>query len=374
MSMKNQCGMSNVEGQIPPARFSAERTLPIHHSLFPIRSGVTLIELLITMTIMAIIAAAILGTAAAAIEGAREKRTQSLITKIHTLLMEHLSTYETRRVEISRAHLDALEQRLQLGQITPTERGQMLADLRLLGLRELMKYEMPDRWSDALGTELGNTPVVPVFLAARPPLAEAYIRRSLTATADNQGAECLYLTIMSATGDGEARTLFSKQDIGDTDSDGAPEFVDAWGNPIEYLRWAPGFASRSQLMTGDGNGDHDPFDVYRRDDPNAVPVSTARYAGILVNYVASLKDQHLAFRLVPLVFSAGPDGEYDIITAREKVVSRVGTNEVGLNPFYVDTALTPPVVGGTPYGFGMPLLTDDADTTKDHITNHLIEY
>ena len=31
--------------------------------------------------------------------------------------------------------------------------------------------------------------------------------------------------IMLATGDGEARTLFSSQDIGDTDGDGAPKFL-----------------------------------------------------------------------------------------------------------------------------------------------------
>ena len=51
------------------------------------------------------------------------------------------------------------------------------------------------------------------------------------------------LVIMNATGDGEARTLFSKQDIGDVDEDGAPEFIDGWGNPIGWIRWPAGVVS-----------------------------------------------------------------------------------------------------------------------------------
>ncbi len=370
--MNSQCGMSNGEWGTKPVRLRAERSLPLQHSPFPIRPGVTLIELLITMTIMAIISAAILGTAAAAIEGSREKKTQSQIAKIHTLLMERYASYETRRVDIRQSlinDIDAMNP-------TPVERGQMMADLRLLALRELMKYEMPDRWSDVTDN--------PVFLNDRPPLAKQYLRRAATATGQYGPAECLYMTVMLATGDGEARTLFTKQDIDDTDPDGpdgAPEFVDGWGNPIQYLRWAPGFAFRSELMSGDADADHDPFDPYRRDQPDAMPTNLNKYPASFRNYVAALKDPVPAFRLVPFIFSAGPigieDGKIDIVLNPNKNMALLGNNEPGMNPYFVDDAWTANANKLNllvSFGFGMPDITDDVDDSKGYITNHLLEY
>ena len=139
-----------------------------------------------------------------------------------------------------------------------------------------MLMEVPDRWSDVL---LNAVPADPTGLAdarypfyqdmqgnsptGRTSLANIYLRRyaaianldnSLTGNPNtreeilnNQGAECLYMVITLATGDGEARSQFGERDIGDTDGDGALEFLDAWGRPIEFLRWAPGFDSSIQI-------------------------------------------------------------------------------------------------------------------------------
>ena len=62
-----RCALRPSAISIPPSAFR----LP--HSP---RRGITLIELLITMTIIAIISAAILGTASAAMENARRSRTR----------------------------------------------------------------------------------------------------------------------------------------------------------------------------------------------------------------------------------------------------------------------------------------------------------
>ena len=94
------------------------------------------------------------------------------------------------------------------------------------------------------------------------------------------------MVIMLGTADGEARSFFKESDIGDVDGDGAPEILDGWGQPIQFLRWAPGFAAESELMSGDPAEDHDPYDVFRQ-DPRA-------------------------FRLSPLIWSAGADGISDI--------------------------------------------------------------
>lgn len=345
------------------------------------RRAVTLIELLITMTIMAIIAAAILGTAAAAIEGAREKKTQSLITKLHTLLMERYASYETRRIDVDPRITRELDKWVAAAstpvefQTRSTARGQMLADARLLGLRELMKKEMPDRQGDVVHQT--------TILTQPPPLAQTYYRRfqNLPSGASLSPAECLYLVIMNATGDGEARTLFTKQDIGDVDEDGNPEFIDGWGNPVGWIRWPAAVISDLQPLNPDGTRpgetDHDPFDLYRRDSPSVTTPQIGWYPNVpagqqnvsfQTTYEQNLRtrmqqaspaNSHLlAYRLVPLIFSGGPDGE-----SAMRIVKDTDTAKP-LDPYYVT---------GDNYQAGAPSdVTPDA--VKDNITNHLIEF
>ncbi|WP_428304902.1 prepilin-type N-terminal cleavage/methylation domain-containing protein [Lacipirellula sp.] len=375
--MNKQCGTSNAERGTAPNRLDARRPLPI-------RTGVTLIELLITMTIMAIIAAAILGTAAMAIESAREKRTQSLITKIHALIMERYNSYETRRIDVNPTIINAIDQWVtstvasasnpqQAMKEALKARGEMIADARLLGVRELMKKEMPDRVEDVL--------YVPKILTQPPPLAFAYDRRrqQLPATAGLSQAECLYLVVMNATGDGEARTLFSKQDIGDVDGDGAPEFIDGWGNPIGWIRWPAGVVSNLQPRnpngTRPGETDHDPFDLYRRDLPttkSSLPL-TSYPPALQTVYRANMRSRmdraaganmthQQAYRLVPLIYSGGPDGE-------SKLQLTGASSGDDIDPYVANSGAG--YADGTQSGAPV---ADSIELTKDNITNHLIEY
>lgn len=282
------------------------------------RHGLTLVELLITITIIAILAGLVLGVATVAGETARERQTQHMIERLHTLLLEHYDTYKTRRVRLNPAVEAAIDG---LPNASSAVKGRLRAEARLYALRELMVMEIPDRWSDILLTGVpasnaGNvTPVSPRYLDlsgaidshGRTPLASVFLRRyfqiaqnatsaaQVAALLENQGAECLYLIITIACGEGEARAMFGERSIGDTDGDGAMEFLDGWGRPIHFLRWAPGFDSQIQINANQlgvpdaGNSawiaaasnDHDPFDMFRVDQ--------------------------FAFRLVPLIFSAGRD-------------------------------------------------------------------
>ena len=201
--------------------------------------------------------------------------------------------------------------------------------------------EMPDRWSDIVNQEHAGARRSTTRRRsshAVPALSRNYYRRLLEAaeqrrrrrwtSLDNQGAECLYMIVMFGTGDGEARTMFTSQDIGDTDGDGAPEFLDGWGNPIHCIRWPAGFVPRvGRSMTGDGDGDHDPFDVFRRDSPASSPsrqpaaeqsyppepFSDRRPSRCGIATTRSDSTQRTpqlylaAFRLVPLIYSGGRD-------------------------------------------------------------------
>lgn len=240
----------------------------------------TLVELLVAMAIISILGALLVGVAAVATETARRARTEQMVSRLHTLLVDYYEGFQNRRVALNEEPGGAgwlLNQKLS-PQLNPnnyadwqTVRGQLFAAARLGAVREQMITEMPDHWDEVyLKPILGdfssievNTAGQPKFSAGRSGLSNLMLRKlvrianstnSLTGNPNtldellaNEHAECLYLVITLATGDGEARGLFSDSDIGDTDGDGAPEFLDGWGRPINYLRWAPGINSSSNL-------------------------------------------------------------------------------------------------------------------------------
>jgi len=379
-------------------------------SLLVPRSAFTLIELLVTILIIGILASMVLGVASVAGQTAREAKTRMMISRLHTLLMERYDSYKTRRIDTS--ILDDAIRTAMLRDPTPDER----ADNRLLALRQLMRMEMPDRWSDLLNDTVENilpTASDTVFRNLKdnvgnsfycPPeqteLWSMYIRRyrqlggrinTITGAANtaddiraNQGAECLYMIITLATGDGEARSLFHESDIGDTDGDGAPEFLDGWRHPIGFIRWARGFDSEVQLSpirlaqiradaeakNEDGDvavakavaADHDPFDMYRRDvydsTGNVLP-KTGVYA--------HLRDDRPAYRLVPLIYSAGRDEVADINVDPTDFASPIWASQYRWIDPYAFTITPNDRQLGAPYD-----VDNDGDNWTDNIHNHLI--
>ena len=225
----------------------------------PARRGFTLIELLVVVVIIALLAGMVLGALSAAQELARQQRTKATIAKLDSVIMRKYDAYFTRRVPIST-----------LGMTT-----QQAAQLRLDALRELMRMELPDREGDFLAA--------PVAIS-RPALAERYMQRYNAGASAGpfRTAEMLYLIV--SVGSADDIQLFNQSEIGDVDEDGWPEFVDGWGKPIHFFRWAPGFIPQEGahgIQTGDPVNDHDAFDV--------------------------LKLEQGAYQLTPLIYSFGPD-------------------------------------------------------------------
>src|SRR5262245_42336820 len=129
-----------------PARRGSAQTPTSDLRPLTSRSGLTLIELLITITIIAVLAGMILGAASVAGETARESHTRHVITRLHTLLMQQLDTYKTRRVKLN----PKVEEKINAMNISSAQKGQLRAIARLNATRELMMMEIPDRWSDLL--------------------------------------------------------------------------------------------------------------------------------------------------------------------------------------------------------------------------------
>ena len=345
----------------------------------PDRHGVTLVELLIAAAIIGILAAITLGAAAAANSAARTSKTRTMISKLHALLMERWESYEARRTELT---FDVERQLERMSFPTAQNRHHFMTAVRLNAMRELMLSEMPDRWSDVYlnnGAQGGNVATPNLLYTERSALSRTYYnayrqivgrRNSLTGTTNTiedirrfQGAECLYLIIMNATGDGEARAQFHESDIGDVDGDGAREFLDGWGRPINFVRWAPGFDSTLQgsitrdmslqlndeqlnnAMVAFANQDHDPFDVYR--------------------------SQLQAFRLVPLIYSAGPDQQYGVLIIEDSETWPQAPNQ-RLSRGLIES------FAPNPYrAYGRELLgmaaAQNLTAQDDNIHNHLIE-
>ncbi len=173
------------------------------------RPAFTLVELLVTITIITMLAGLVLGGLRMARTAAREMKTKSTIAKLDEIIMRMYAGYEHRRVPIDTSGMDP----------------NAAARERLDALRDTIQMEMPDSLSDLELTEGPRSGI------ARPALHRGYA--ALGNPTDEASAVCLYRIVSMA----HPRELqhFSTNEIGT--AGGFPVFVDGWDNPIRFIRW-----------------------------------------------------------------------------------------------------------------------------------------
>jgi len=285
------------------------------------RPGFTLVEILVAFVILSIVSAMVASALSGALASAREERARGYINRLNLLVQRIYEEESRRRLTITFDPCSAVDRNL----------------TQLMWKRDWLRCAMPDRISDVATNSVSQlqqaiaipaNPFVSVILindgggirglrAQRLKRYRDRIQRTYAAlgaapgawttlwTPEHQGAECLHLILSSNTVDGvPAIESLQARDVGDTDGDGMPEVLDPWGKPVAFMRWPVGFyvvpnwntePNTVEVQRIIGDLGRDPLDTLYS-DPRYNPTNT----------------EDDPFWLLPLVISAGSDGEFDI--------------------------------------------------------------
>ncbi|MFN9368094.1 MAG: prepilin-type N-terminal cleavage/methylation domain-containing protein [Planctomycetia bacterium] len=183
------------------------------------RSGFTLMELMVSISIIAILIGIVAGAAAAARAGQKRFKAAADIAKLDAVIQQHFTWCQSLRLPGGGSRA-------------------VLVARRISG-------DMPDTWADV---EFMAQPANEANFQSGPQRTYVGIWRSLRAanasspSATVADAECLYMMVrFGGLADCLACSDVDGIGIGDTDGDGAMEFLDPWGNPIRFVLWPQQF-------------------------------------------------------------------------------------------------------------------------------------
>ncbi len=255
------------------------------------RGGFTLTELLMVIAIIGILATLSLSVLRGVEEDALKSRTQAQLDRIKQLLDRKLEeyTYRISPIPYQSATGDFEEMRF----------------VREAGIEEILRVEMPSRRNDMLDDPMGSVADPPLFpMPPSPgpydtpfPLNEdgnptAYdwttfadpqmlvrMRAKLgmpadgsnfgTWSKDHESAECLYAILaLNYLEDGRsALAILRHGEIADTDGDGNPEIIDAFGDPLLFDLYNVGVAT----INGNADDPYSPNNPATAIDPHIDP-------------------------------------------------------------------------------------------------------
>jgi prepilin-type N-terminal cleavage/methylation domain-containing protein len=303
----------------------------------------TLVELLVVIIILSILGSLSLAGLNVGRQRAKRDKTASTIRKLDELILEQYESYASRTT----------------GNPPPSRLGR---------LRLLMVEEMPDNWAN-----------VPSNLSdCTTSACRAYSRYKTRVSnagqlASYQGAECLYMIITRSGFFPDALEAFRPDEVGDIDKDNLNEFIDGWGNPIAFLRWAPGFSTDTAPIANLGWPATFPAPATPR-TLSPVQIADPRQQHDCLDANAA---DATAFDLIPLIYSPGPDEEgnagsssdgYGLFTGNSSWPMNAGALETGI--CVSGTTKTDPLNGllvtvlvGSPD-------PEDRGAYRDNITNH----
>lgn len=310
----------------------------------------TLVELLVSITILGIIGGLVSVALTGANRQARDTRCKAFVDRLNLLMLQ---IYE-----------EETERRVGLASGFSTSSTRALSSL--MWKRDWLRCALPDRREDiqfapvqipyptgAGGAWLDSPITVPGITSGANASSlrgqeilkyRIYIARSIATTknvsvanfadlfdktpsngewtSQHQSAECLYMILATHVVDGvPASETLRQRDIGDLDQDGMPEVLDPWGVPVGFMRWPVGLhlspawndpIESPESTTTRANWDElaaikdrlgrDSLDIIYA-DPRYLDNSNA---------AATFPQAEDPFTLYPVIVSAGSDGVFDL--------------------------------------------------------------
>ena len=240
------------------------------------RSGFTLVELLVVISIVGFMSGLFLVAYQGAAQQSNIQKTRTTVQKIGDVLNSRMEEYSSYPLVLRSPLGFPLPANttpiIPLPSPLAESKTILLERARLLCLRELIAMEMPDnpddiKWSDKwvmaqpMASFLNSVPqIIPtglsaggigVFVRNKPTSRVFGLANKLSGPTGrpipgwqttNANAELLYLVVEDSEFDGSsAIESFGASEIGDKDGDGLNEFIDAFGQPIQWIRWPTAF-------------------------------------------------------------------------------------------------------------------------------------
>jgi len=236
----------------------------MHHSPTTARPGFTLVELLIVVAIIAVLMGLSLSVMSGLTSQAEQEATNATIRKLDGLLQQRMEAFDRAFTGARKdAAVNIVSGLLASQQIF----GVRQEVIEILARKRSFRFEFPQRLAERLLEEHGPTQTAPapqvanlpnsIFFAIAAPAARQRLVDAgqtptdtdiLTAATnafarhrpDTESAELLYFALTASTSYGVPQVdtdYFTNREVADTDGDGLPEFIDAWGFPLRYYRW-----------------------------------------------------------------------------------------------------------------------------------------
>ena len=299
------------------------------------RQAFTLVELLVVGAIIVILMVLTLFVMSSVTKSTKETKTRATITKLDVAFQQIFETYEEKAATIrSRVAREYRDDAMEL-------REAVIAHF----IRDTMRMEMPQSWAEIYDSTDPSHPLGPIpitfdggttyYRVEKPPVFDYYwdtYWQVYQATGKPPGRVALLFLIIQNLNP-EALEAFHGSEVADTDGDGLMEFVDAWGKPIQFLRWAPAFpggggggglqqdmlklAGYVPEISGEANADWW-RSSYRTGNPSELrqAMQEARNSPVGAPDPFDGRQNAIGWFLYPLIYSAGPDGKYDIVSKR----------------------------------------------------------
>ncbi len=414
---QRHCSLFTVRCSLPQRHcslFAVRCSLPQRHcSLFAVRcslKGFTLVELLTVIVIISILASLSLFALNTAYEEAKIAKTRGTIQKLDAAIQQIFEEYEDKfdALTISENQTTGAANVMFSSPPPPatTQRAIAKSVLKLHYIRDIMRMEMPQQWTDVFDTASTTNATTPAdklgplkfnnangYVATEPAVLsfyystyEKYVNNGGNAFTGPSTAALLYMIIANLNP--EALENFHGSEIADTDGDGLLEFIDAWGHPIEFIRWAPGFTGGDKQpdivgLTGiRSTASSVQKPAWDRGPNNSTLISQSDWNDPLT--ISDLQDR-LRVRifkeadtsfpdpfdqksigrgwfLYPLIYSAGPDGVADIYTGSTRHPVSSTISSFGNTPISIlDPFINP---------WGMPDPNSGTFHSDDNIHNH----